>query len=287
MSAILPLTVEEQNMAEQYLYLVDKFLSRKKLDPDEYYDVAIFGYLQAIQRECRNPNPPEEKNFFGLVEVCMRRAVQMEWRKQGRIMRRGDMTSLSMDSVSAETESGEGSLYELVAAAGQDVQAQVEAGDLTQRVLAVATPREREMIDLVCLGYESREIAEILGIAVDTVYVTLNHFRVKARAVRDDSEVVKCPQWERNKEKLKAKNKAYREAHKEELAAKEKARRMAHREEINAKKRAYHQEHREEINARKRAAAAAKRAEKQAVQQEKSRPQCRKHQGQQAVALSL
>ena len=45
MSKMEPLTVEEQEMAEQYFYLVDKFLKREHLDPNEYYDVVIFGYL--------------------------------------------------------------------------------------------------------------------------------------------------------------------------------------------------------------------------------------------------
>ena len=64
MSQLEPLTVKEQEMAEQYFYLVDKFLKREHLDPNEYYDVVIFGYLQAIQRECRNPNPPEKKEHL-------------------------------------------------------------------------------------------------------------------------------------------------------------------------------------------------------------------------------
>lgn len=220
MSNLQPLTVEEQQMAEEYLYLVDRFLRRKHLDSADYYDVAIFGYLQAIQRECRNPNPPENKNFYGLVEVCMDRAVLMEWRRQYRAMREADRLSLSFDSVLANTDDGEFSFYEIVSDAQCNTQVQVEAKDLVNRVLAVATPREREAIDLVCLGYEPYEIAEILGIARDTARHTLYHFRAKAKAVRDDREVIRSPQWVRDKEKIQARNRAYQEAHREELNAK-------------------------------------------------------------------
>lgn len=154
-TTLSPLTLAEQALADQYYYLVDAFLRRKRLDPNEYYDVVIFGFLAAIQRECRNPNPPENKNIFGLIEVCMERAVFQEWRRQGREARRGDHESLSLDYISADTDTGEFSLYEVVADTQQNTAIQVEAADLAERILAVATPREREAIDLACLGYET------------------------------------------------------------------------------------------------------------------------------------
>ena len=169
MSKLQPLTAEEQRMAEQYLYLVDAFLRRKHLDSSEYYDVAIFGLLKAIQWEYRNRNPPKDKNIFGLIEVCMRQEVINEWRYQGREMRRGDRESFSLDYISANTDAGGFSLYDVVADPRQKTVVQVEAKDLVSRVLAVATPREREAIDLLCFGYETSEIAENLGIAHSTV----------------------------------------------------------------------------------------------------------------------
>ena len=89
MSKIEPLTLKEREMAEQYHYLVDNFLQRKRLAPNQYYDIVIFGYLQAIQRECRNPSPTHQKNIYGLIEVCMNRAVLQEWRCQYQIKRTG------------------------------------------------------------------------------------------------------------------------------------------------------------------------------------------------------
>ncbi len=280
MSKIEPLTAEEQKLAEQHLYLVDQFLRRKRLDPHEYYDVVIFGYLQAIQRECRRDWPEENKNFHGLAEVCMRSAVFMEWRRQSQDMRRCDRKSLSLDCMPADTDDGEFSLYEVVADTRQKTEVQVEAKDLAERVLAVATAREREAIDLACLGYEAREIADILGIARNTASRTLCNFRVKAKAVRDDREVIRSPQWARDKEKTQARNRAYRQAHREEINERRRiwahAYRAAHSEKVRAKERAYREAHKEEINARDRARRAAKRAEKQAeaLEQKECRPQC-------------
>lgn len=285
-----PLTAEEQKMAEDYYYLVDEFLRRKRLDSNEYFDVVIFGYLQAIQRECRHQNLPEKKNFHGLVEVCMKRAVLMEQRYQHRDMRKGDRESLSLDCILADTDDDELSLYGVVADTRQNTAVQVEASDLVDRILAVATPREREAIDLVRLGYETHEIAGILGIARGTASCILHNFRVKERAVQDDREVIRCPQWVRNKEKIQAYNRAYQQTHREAINARNRIRdreyRAAHLEEIRAKERVYRAVHKDEINARKRARYAAKRAEKLAQAQEESRPQCSEHQGRQvAVAV--
>lgn len=287
-----PLTTEEQLMAEEYFYLVDDFLRRKHLDPNEYYDVVIFGYLQAIQRECRNQNPPENKNFHGLVEVCMKRAVFLDWRRKYQDKRKADFMALSLDCMPAETDDGEFSLYDVVADTRQRTAVQVEAQDLAERVLAVATPREREAIDLACLGYETHEIAELLGIARNTAYRILYNFRVKAKAVRDDREVIRSPQWVKDKEKVQARNRAYQQPHRLELNAKarirDRAYRAAHLEEVRAKERAYRAAHKDEINARERARRAAKRAEKlaQTQGQEKRRPRCSEHQGRQvAVAI--
>ena len=292
MSKIEPLTVKEREMVEQYHYLVADFLQRKRLAPNQYYDIVIFGYLQAIQRECRNPSPTHQKNIYGLIEVCMNRAVLQEWRCQYQIKRTGDRKHLSLDRIPAHTDDDELSLYAVIADTQQNTETQVEARDLTERIRAIATPREREALDLVCLGYETREVAQKLGIARNTASRTLYNLRVKAKALRDGREVIRCPQWadEKAKRKKQAYNRAYWQAHQLESAAKSRAwkqaRRIAHPEETRAKDRAYYAAHREEICARKRARNAVKRAEKQVREKKKNRPQCCEHQGRQETAVT-
>lgn len=290
MSKIEPLTVKGREMVEQYHYLVADFLQRKRLAPNQYYDIVIFGYLQAIQRECRNSSPLPQKNICGLIEICMNRAVLQEWRRQYQIKRTGDRKQLSLDRIPAHTDDDELSLYAVIADTQQNIETQVEARDLIERIFAVATPREREALELACLGYKTHEIAQMLGIAQNTASRTLYNLRVKAKALRDGREVIRCPQWanEKTKRKKQAYNRAYRQAHQLEINAKariqKQACRSAHPEETHAKDRAYYAAHREEICARKRARNAAKRAEKQV--QEKNRPQCCEHQGRQEIAAT-
>lgn len=252
MRRLYPLTSEEQEFAAIHVDLVDKFLRYERLDPAEYYDIVIFGYLEAVQKQFRAPIDEDKQNFKALAKICMRHAVGEDRKFQNKEKRRGD--PMSMDYLGTDTDGDDFSFHDLIGDATQATENQALDSDLITRILAVATPREREAIDLVCQGYETREIAEILGIARSTASTTLCHFRAKAKAVRDDREVIKSPQWARDKEKVRARNRAYQQAHRLELNAKERER------------------------------YAAKRARVQ--EQEKRRPRCSEHQGRQiAVAI--
>lgn len=252
MRRLYPLTSEEQRFAEIHIDLVDKFLRQGRLDPEEYYDIVVFGYLEAVQKQFRGPIAEDRQNFKALAKICMKHAIGEDKKFQNQKKRQGD--TVSMDYLGTDTDDDDFSFHDLIADTTQVTECQAIDSDLISRILAVATPREREAIDLVCQGYETREIAEILGIARSTASTTLCHFRAKAKAVRDDREVIKNPQWERDKEKIRARNRAYQQAHRLELNAKERAR------------------------------YAARRA--RAQEQEKHRPRCNDHQERQvAVAV--
>ena len=55
MKKIHLLNPEQQQFAEQNHQIVECFLSKKRLDADEFYDVVIFGYLLAVQEYLEKP----------------------------------------------------------------------------------------------------------------------------------------------------------------------------------------------------------------------------------------
>jgi len=255
MKTLPPLTDEERELAEKYHHLIDKFLRRKRLDPSEYYDVAVFGYLSAIQQECRSGDqyPEEKKNFLGLVEVCMRNAVYAEWASLKLEKSKANLLSVSFDAIRVpDTES---SLYEILEDPGVNIEESVAARDLVERLLAEATPREREIAEYICLGYEPGEVAEKTGLPPSTIRQYLYNFRVRARATAGGQK----EEYDRKLEEKKEKRRAYLESRKEEIKEQQRAYRAAHLEKIRAKERAYREAHRDEINARKRAKRAAKK----------------------------
>ena len=84
MRKLYPLTDQEREFAEANISLVDKFLSCKGFHPDDYYDIAVFGYLEAIQVLFRKPCEPERSGFktryssFYQYEICYQRGMEKE-----------------------------------------------------------------------------------------------------------------------------------------------------------------------------------------------------------------
>lgn len=207
MRKLAPFTPEEQAFAEEHHYLVDKFLRIKRLSPADYYDVVIFGFLEAVQQHHRDPIALERQNFAAFAFICMEYAVGEDWKYKLRPMRRGD--PFSLDAAMSDDNDGF-SFYSLLSDTKQDPEKQVEIQALIARLLEVATPRELEAIELVCQGYTSREVSEILGVSPATGRKTLYHFRRKAKAVRDEQEVVRCPYYEKYRDKARTAQAAYR-----------------------------------------------------------------------------
>lgn len=206
-----PFTPEEQDFAEKQHYLVDKFLRVKRLSPADYYDVVIFGFMEAVQQQFRDPIDPERQNFAAFAFICMEHAVGEDWKYKLRPMRRGD--PLSLEASISDDDDGF-SLNAILSDPKQNPEKQVEDQDLITRLLETATPQERQAINLVCQGYAPREVSEILGVSPATGIRHLYHFRRKAKAVRANEEVVRCPYYERNRDKVRAAQQAYRASRK-------------------------------------------------------------------------
>jgi len=49
------MTPLQRQFAAEHQNVVFRFLNQKKLPIDDYYDIVIFGYLQAVQEYDENP----------------------------------------------------------------------------------------------------------------------------------------------------------------------------------------------------------------------------------------
>lgn len=201
MSKLLPLTDEEKRLAEENLYMVDRFLRERRLDPGEYYDVVVFGYLEAIQSVCQKRSAEKTHNLYGFCTFCMREKLWKEHRRIFAGKRQGDRTALSIDQPLRSQDDNSQSLSDVLADMQQDPARQVEALDLIRRVLYTATEKEKVVVDLTLMGYAPKEIAAVLGTSILNVRNQLYRFRIKAKAVRDGREPVSYWQlcWKRKK----------------------------------------------------------------------------------------
>lgn len=76
-----PLTSEEAQFAEDHLGLVYWFLKRKKLNPDEWMDVIVFGYMLAVKKYVSIAET-RKYPFHNTACLEMRASLANELRKQ-------------------------------------------------------------------------------------------------------------------------------------------------------------------------------------------------------------
>lgn len=88
-----PLTPEERQFAELNHYLVEQFLYWNRLDPDDWYDVVIFRYLQSVKKWLMRPELHRYK-FSSLLKQGLLSAVRNEKNKQARRIQ-----TLSLDDI--------------------------------------------------------------------------------------------------------------------------------------------------------------------------------------------
>ena len=81
-----PLTQEEQRFASENHGLVFQYLRRRKLDPDEWYDVVIFRFLLAVKKWFARPEL-HKWSFSTIACQGMRSAIGAELDKQKRRIR--------------------------------------------------------------------------------------------------------------------------------------------------------------------------------------------------------
>ena len=66
-----PLDLDESAFAEKYHHLIYAFLGKHKLPADEFYDIAVFGYLRAVRKYLARPELREQYKFSTIAYRAM------------------------------------------------------------------------------------------------------------------------------------------------------------------------------------------------------------------------
>ena len=93
-----PLTEEEKIFAENNHDNIYYFLRKKGYDIEEYYDIAVMGYLKAVQKYCRDDELKSKWAFSTICNNVMWREIGNERKKQytQKRMPEGGFTSLDL-----------------------------------------------------------------------------------------------------------------------------------------------------------------------------------------------
>lgn len=233
----MELTLEEQAFAEKHLDLVDRFLWSRRLDPDEFYDIVIFGFLGAVQYHCRGPFDREDPRFIGLAFTFMQKRADSEYRRQYR-KQKNLGTQLSMDSSYGEED--DESMHDAIPGRKDwDPDSCSIAKDMFDRAFEASSEKGKRVISLKMRGLETGEISRLLGIGERTVNYHIQQFNARITAICDGIPFtsINTSAYEKNRDAIRARNSAYQKANRDKVNAARRARRAANREEFNAKRR--------------------------------------------------
>lgn len=149
----IALTPKQREYAADHHNLIYTFLNRKHLRYDEFYDIVVFGYLQAVKQYLSEP-ALKRYSFTTIAWHKMNDCLVKHYRDLGRQKRYG--RSLSLDSFQREEESLS---LESVIPSPDPLMLQLETELLLHDLASRVSKRQMAVVRLKVNGYKDREIA--------------------------------------------------------------------------------------------------------------------------------
>lgn len=152
------LTLEQRDFAERNHSLIFAFLNENKLSEEDYYDVVVFGYLDAVYAYLTEP----QLQKFEFSTICwrkMRGAVSNHHKAQQSKKRSADLTSIYDLPQHALSN----------ASAYNEQMLQMEIRLLMHDLTLMLSQRQIQIVGLRYQGYGIREISQKLNMTVKQV----------------------------------------------------------------------------------------------------------------------
>ena len=172
MSRLHEMTPLQRQFADEHQDTVFRFLSHKNLSVEDYYDIVIFGYLQAVQEYDENPALARFQ-FNTIAWTKMSDCLGKHFSYENKPKRTAPMVSIHTYTRDGLT------LDEILSDRRRDLQAQTADRLFTMEVLSCLTETERQMVHLKADGLTCREIAEIFSTTVHTINGRFRRMRMR------------------------------------------------------------------------------------------------------------
>jgi len=165
-----PLTLEQQQFAEDHHDLIYGFLRLKRLSQD-YYDILVFGYLRAVRKYLERPELRRYR-FSTIAYAAMNTDLINHYRKQTRLKRKAYIVSLDTP-VYCDCENL--TLIDMIPTDGTAANNMAYA-QLLHEISAILPSEQYDMIQMKS-GYSDREIAKHHDVPVRSVQEILSAVR--------------------------------------------------------------------------------------------------------------
>lgn len=176
MKCEVPLTLEQRLFAAEHHDLVYKFLRKKRLSIDEFYDVIIFGYLRAVYR------------YFTVSELQKYSFKTIAWRgMEGELCNyyricksqkhKASILSLHMPVYE------DGLLLEETVASPNPLMRQLEEQLLLHELAKRVSSQQMNIVHLKSCGYNDRDIARSQNTTMKRVQELLEEVRTALKEI--------------------------------------------------------------------------------------------------------
>lgn len=174
---LAPLTEEERRFAEENYGLVDFFLHKKGLDPDEWWDVVAIRYLHSVKKWFARPELRKWK-FSQIAFMDMRSAVSNEYAKRKRRLK-----TVSLDETVPGTD--ECTRIDMVTSADLDLIYIQGGNEMKIRYDVETLPERRVMKSEEALAIEGFLKTAVKGQNMCFEYDTKKEAKGKSSTVKD------------------------------------------------------------------------------------------------------
>lgn len=166
------LTTEEKEMAANNHNIVYAFLYQHGYSIDNFYGVAVMGFLKGIQVYCRKNRFTQNADMFFTCWQYMRAELENHRKMDNTMKRKPTETIVSLDAEHLEMEN----LYNCVG--GKSVESEYLEKERINELLGKLTEVQRIISKMKMEGFNNTEIFLILNIPSSTYYREIN--RIKA-----------------------------------------------------------------------------------------------------------
>lgn len=158
------LTEVERQFAEKNHNLIYGFLHKRGYSVEEYYQIAVFGFLKAVEIYHRKPDIAEKYSFPYIAWQYMRAEIKDHIKMENSIKRKPAENIVSLD---VEVEDME-NLYNIVG--GKSVELTMLENMSMNDLLDYLSDIQRKIALYKMDGFSNREICFILEMSSSTFY---------------------------------------------------------------------------------------------------------------------
>lgn len=160
-----PLTEKEQRFAEESHNLIYKYLREHGYSIEEYYDVALFGFLKSVQAYHRKEKLKGNYNFSTVAYKYMRAELSNDRKIENAKKRIPKENMQSMD-----TEDN-------ISRNGKSAEDEVIAKETLMELLEILSDLQRKIFIMIAKGYSSQETISSLDMKRSTYYKELRRIK--------------------------------------------------------------------------------------------------------------